>query len=123
MDRSNRQIVMLSAAIASVLAVSFTAVGYASSSINYQEVLDNDYLEPCGETCTASEEDYENLTTFELFALYPELEDELEDETSTADEATGESDGPATNQTSTVMPPQSTNNQTSSTNSTRNFTG
>jgi len=114
---------MLSAAIASVLAVSFTAVGYASSSINYQEVLDNDYLEPCDETCIASEEDYENLTTFELFAIYPELEDELEDETGIADEATGDSDVQAENQTSTVMPPAIANNQTTSTNSTGNFTG
>lgn len=137
MDRSNKQAVILSITVASVLAISFAAAGYASSSIDFQDVLDIEYLEPCvGETCVASEEDYENLTTFELFAIYPELHDELEEEgegtnISSDEEIDNEGEGGANETSSTPVMPSAplannnttSSNQTRSTNSTGNFTG
>lgn len=52
----------------SAFAFMVTPVGASNSQPDGYD----DYLEPCV-GCTPSEEDYENLTTFELLAKYPEL--------------------------------------------------
>jgi hypothetical protein len=51
------------------------------------------YLKPCN-SCTPTESDFENLTTFELFAKYPSLDDDTYNNSTTtnqADDSIGES--------------------------------
>jgi hypothetical protein len=44
----------------------------SSAQLISNQSSDNDYLNPCY-GCNPTEDDYENLTTFELLAKYPEL--------------------------------------------------
>jgi hypothetical protein len=127
-----RQIALLAALAVSICGISATAFsGFASTgSINTAAdpvATDNAYLESCN-SCNATEADYENLTTFELLAIYPELSgDPLDNATGVSRNAeTGASTGTETNNTTSVMPAPigntTTSNQTSMSNSTGNST-
>ena len=108
-----RQIALLAALAVSICGISATAFsGFASNGpINTTTApiaTDNAYLESCN-SCNATEADYENLTTFELLAIYPELSgDPLDNVTSVMPAPTGNT--------------TTTSNQTDMSNSTGNST-
>jgi hypothetical protein len=78
------------------VALSVLFIGYGGSGETAEATLanqtstatDDAYLEPCY-GCEPTEDDYENLTTFELLAIYPELSG---DPIGNATDASGEDD-------------------------------
>ena len=90
--QKKRYVALLAGLAASICGISTMAFsGFASNapieattnttSVPRAIATDDAYLEPCN-SCNATEEDYENLTTFELLAIYPELsEDPLDNAT------------------------------------------
>jgi hypothetical protein len=130
--KKNQILIMLvGAGVASV--IGFSANTFAGSvSTPADETASDDvgdaYLQPCGETCTASTQDYENLTTFELLAKYPELSNDTSSNVTSVSgsEEIGNSTGLGANGTGSLpIAPLGNNtmsNQTNTGNSTGNST-
>jgi hypothetical protein len=88
-NKTPRFAIVFGVAIASVLGLSLLALtgygGSGSATTSEANAIDYDsYLDPCY-TCTPTEDDFENLTTFELLAKYPQLSgDPIDNATETA---------------------------------------
>jgi hypothetical protein len=133
-------IALLAGLAASICGISATAFsGFASdgaieapsnsTSVTKANASDEAYLKPCN-SCNATEADYENLTTLELLAIYPELTgDPLDNATRiSSNEETDALTGLETTNSTLVIPGPIGNatthasNQSSVDNLTRNFT-